>query len=160
MNTFLGILGIIWSSPYTILSYVLFSILKLTRQVEKTYWTKYLIATVDLRNEGWFCRILFSNRGWAGWTLGGMNFVVDTNNTRWWRTVAHECRHSLQYYWWGILFLPAYILASIFIFLFIPSKHSYYDNPFERDAREAAGQPVNIHKSSWSDGPNDRWAWW
>ncbi len=46
----------------------------------------------------------------------------------------HEHVHIRQYERWGILFLPAYFLSSIFVWL--RGKHPYYDNPFEKEAFE------------------------
>ena len=46
----------------------------------------------------------------------------------------HEHVHVRQYERWGPLFLPAYILASLY--LWIRGRDPYLDNPFEKEAYE------------------------
>jgi hypothetical protein len=48
-------------------------------------------------------------------------------------TRSHERVHVRQYERWGLLFIPAYLLASFY--LLVRRRDAYYDNPFERDAR-------------------------
>jgi hypothetical protein len=50
-------------------------------------------------------------------------------------TRDHERVHVRQCERWGPLFLPAYLLASLFIFL--RGGRAYRDNPFEREAYDA-----------------------
>lgn len=45
---------------------------------------------------------------------------------------AHERVHVRQAERWGILFIPAYLLASLLAWL--RGQDPYYDNPFEREA--------------------------
>ena len=52
---------------------------------------------------------------------------------------AHERIHVRQYERWGPLFLPLYLLASLWAFL--TRRHPYRDNPFEREAYERDGSP-------------------
>jgi len=97
--------------------------------------------------------------GWRGWSGPGVIVIRDGLDTdAYMRTVRHELEHIWQQLWWGPLFYPAYGLASVWIWCFMPSKHSYYDNPFERAARRVAGQPVDIPKELWRG--DDRWIWW
>lgn len=49
----------------------------------------------------------------------------------------HELVHVAQYERWGPLFVPAYALCSIWVWL--QGGRPYLDNPFERDARDRAG---------------------
>jgi len=49
----------------------------------------------------------------------------------------HETVHILQYERWGPLFLPAYFLSSIYMWLV--GRRFYRDNPFEREAYNADG---------------------
>ncbi len=44
----------------------------------------------------------------------------------------HELIHVRQYERWGPLFVPAYLLCSLVIWL--RGKDAYRDNPFEREA--------------------------
>lgn len=52
------------------------------------------------------------------------------------RAREHELVHVRQYERWGLLFVPAYLLASLGVWL--QGKHAYYDNPFEREAYRIA----------------------
>jgi hypothetical protein len=48
----------------------------------------------------------------------------------------HELVHVRQYERWGLLFVPAYLVASLW--QKARGRHPYWDNPFEREAyREA-----------------------
>jgi membrane protein YqaA with SNARE-associated domain len=47
-------------------------------------------------------------------------------------TRAHERVHVRQYERWGVLFLPAYLAASVYAV--ISGGHYYFDNVFEREA--------------------------
>jgi hypothetical protein len=48
-------------------------------------------------------------------------------------TRAHERAHVAQYERWGPLFIPAYLLSSLWAFA--RGGHPYLDNPFELEAR-------------------------
>jgi hypothetical protein len=60
--------------------------------------------------------------------LGRDEFLLDL-------TRDHERVHVRQCERWGPLFLPAYLLASFYIFL--RGGRAYRDNPFEREAYDA-----------------------
>jgi len=49
---------------------------------------------------------------------------------------AHELVHVGQYERWGVLFVPAYLICSLLIWL--AGKDAYRDNPFEREAYRVA----------------------
>jgi hypothetical protein len=51
-------------------------------------------------------------------------------------TRAHERVHVHQYERWGVLFLPAYLLASAYAAA--RGGHYYFDNTFEREAAARA----------------------
>ncbi|MDC0935164.1 hypothetical protein OAS39_02680 [Pirellulales bacterium] len=48
----------------------------------------------------------------------------------------HELVHVRQYERWGPLFIPAYLICSLFIWL--RGGNPYFDNPFEREAYRIA----------------------
>jgi hypothetical protein len=50
---------------------------------------------------------------------------------------THECGHVRQAEIWGIAFVPAYLLASVWAFL--RGRHYYTDNWFEKDADRRSG---------------------
>jgi len=52
------------------------------------------------------------------------------------RTRGHERAHVRQCERWGPLFIPAYLLASLWQYLH--GRQAYHDNPFERAAREGS----------------------
>jgi hypothetical protein len=51
----------------------------------------------------------------------------------------HEQVHVRQVERWGPLFLPAYVLASLWAWS--RGGHYYHDNRFEIDARRSCGEP-------------------
>ena len=48
------------------------------------------------------------------------------------RTRRHELVHVAQYERWGLLFVPAYLGCSAWLWL--RGRDPYWDNPFEREA--------------------------
>ena len=68
--------------------------------------------------------------GAAALTLG--HVVVGRDEHALERTRAHERVHVRQYERWGALFLPAYLVASVYATL--SGGHYYFDNAFEREA--------------------------
>ena len=51
----------------------------------------------------------------------------------------HEQAHVRQVELWGPVFIPAYLLASLWAWA--RGRHYYLDNWFERDARRTCGEP-------------------
>jgi hypothetical protein len=68
--------------------------------------------------------------GASAMTLGHVVLGQDRNALDWSR--PHERIHVRQCERWGPLFLPAYLLASLWMLL--RRKNPYRDNPFEREA--------------------------
>jgi hypothetical protein len=50
----------------------------------------------------------------------------------------HEWIHVRQYLWWGPLFLPAYLVNSLWHRLH--GRDEYFDNDFEKQARKLSGE--------------------
>jgi hypothetical protein len=50
----------------------------------------------------------------------------------------HEQAHVRQVEWWGVAFIPAYLLSSLWEWS--RGRRYYLDNWFERDARRACGE--------------------
>lgn len=148
------ILGNVWALPNTVFSAFYLFAMFVAGQIGFGRFTDWAIALTV--KPGSFVHRKMESGGWAGWSSGV--FIIlrnDYSNNQ--RTIAHEERHVLQQMVFGVFQPIVYFLASIFIFAFMSNRHSYYDNPFERDARKAAGQQVDIPKEVWK---GDRWSWW
>jgi hypothetical protein len=65
-------------------------------------------------------------------TLGHVILGVDRDALETAR--SHERVHVRQAERWGPLFIPAYLLVSLWVRL--NGRDAYHDNPFEREARE------------------------
>ena len=74
--------------------------------------------------------------GAAAITLG--HVVIGRNQTDLERCRGHEQVHVRQYERWGPLFLPAYFAAALIARL--RGGDAYFDNPFERQAREESDE--------------------
>jgi hypothetical protein len=72
-------------------------------------------------------------RGADAMTLG--HVVLGRNARALEVTRAHERVHVRQYEAWGPFFLPAYFVAGAYEL--IRGRHPYFDNRFEREARQA-----------------------
>ena len=82
----------------------------------------------------WLLRNAPLVRGAAALTLGHVVLGVDRealDDTR-----DHELVHIAQYERWGPIFLPAYGLCSLVLWL--AGRQPYWDNPFERAAYRQA----------------------
>jgi hypothetical protein len=168
MKQALIILGVLWLLPITILVW-LFYILPLTlRDIEYIGQPSFMVFHFQLISKrSWYARLW---RDWLGWS--GPCVIIARNPDNLFtpvkasmaKIIIHETRHCYQQFVFGPLFYPAYILCSIVLWMlgkFTSRKiHAYLDNPFERDARRAANQQVNIPPEQWPQGSNDMWPWW
>ena len=75
-------------------------------------------------------------RGAEAMTLG--HVVLGRNARALEVTRGHERVHVRQYETWGPFFLPAYFLAGACALAM--GRHPYFDNQFEREARQAEMQ--------------------
>lgn len=76
-------------------------------------------------------------RGPAGGFASAITFghtILGQNETALDLCRDHEHVHVRQYECWGPLFLPAYLLCSLVLWL--RGRDAYRDNPFEREAYE------------------------
>jgi hypothetical protein len=83
-------------------------------------------------------------RGFAAMTLG--HVILGFSAARLEQLRPHEHVHVRQAERWGILFIPAYLLAGLWQGL--RGRHIYYDNPFELEAfaMDALVAKTNTHK--------------
>ena len=163
MTYFLRTLGFVWLLPATIITWAVYVLpLWAFGCIKWDGWHSYLIARFKLvNNDGWYARAW---RDWAGWGGPCVMILKDLPtelDDRWVEvTEKHESRHCIQQFLLGILFHIIYGVDLIYLWLFRKDKHAYLDNFLERDARQYAGQRVDIPRSEWPQGPNDRWPWW
>jgi hypothetical protein len=157
----LNILKTLWMLPVSILVW-LFYILPLWAtshiRYEKRLSPIVLLFRVNKEKTCWYAR---SWQKWWGCSLPHTLILHwDIPDKYIDGVISHEFDHEHKWENWGIFFTPAYWGATIFIWLFQKNKHAYLDNPFERSARKAAGELVDIPRERWMDGPNDRFPWW
>jgi hypothetical protein len=182
---FLRLLGFVWLLPVTILVWTFYVLpLAFLDEIRWDGWHSFLVARFRLVDpkEGigsWYYQ---QWHNWAGWS--GPCVLVYKNASI--RSLArglhaaphsvlsvlkHEERHCVQQFLFGPLFYPIYFLSSVVLWVYgevydlvwggYPAKsHPYYDNPFERDARRAAGGVVDIPPHMTGVANDNRWPWW
>jgi hypothetical protein len=91
------------------------------------------------------CRIvgLWLAGGASAMTLG--HVVIARDRASHDRTRAHERVHVRQCQRWGPLFLPAYLAASLAMYL--TRRDPYRDNPFEREAFSKSSRTGALSKN-------------
>jgi hypothetical protein len=106
-----------------------------------------------ISKHSWYAKLW---RDYYGTGLWGVMIMRNADHT----TMLHEGNHCKDWFWMGGYGLLFYFLNSVWIWMFQKTKHAYYDNWFERRARTAAGQQIDIPPEQWPDGKDDRWSWW
>lgn len=81
--------------------------------------------------------------GAAALTLG--HVVLGLSAAALQRTRAHERVHVRQAERWGPLFIPAYLLASAW--MWVRQRDAYFDNPFEREAYDEVERGLGLRGS-------------
>lgn len=83
--------------------------------------------------------------GWSyrAITFGHVVLCVDALDDA---TLHHELVHVRQYERFGVLLLPAYVLASLAALM--GGGHAYRDNRFEVEARRLSGSQARVTSSS------------
>ena len=128
------------------------------RELGYTITKAWRFTTVD---DTWFHNQVMLKLKIAGFASG--NFIVISGTLpaeREETVIKHEEAHVLQAYEYGILQPIAYGGHSLYIAITARdfSKHAYYDNFFERQAREYAGQDVDKPREDWGN-PDNRFFW-
>ena len=117
----------IWPRPYTLLGILLG--LFATIMGAKMQFKEHIFAF----SGGHLPKILKHlpfTKSFVAITLGHVVLAESLDSqSQFWR---HECVHVRQYERWGILFVPAYFLASLWVWAH--GNHPYRDNPFECEA--------------------------
>lgn len=157
----LRILGFLWASPVTILSWIFFFLPHYFKGTfQNVYMRKDLAIVWDVDNYSKFGRNAMD--GWYGFVLGANVCVIDPPHgmDELKPYFKHEIKgHVTQYFIFGVFFFPLYIAHTAWLLAFCKDKHSYLDNFLERWARKVAGQKVDVPREEWMDGPNDRYPW-
>jgi hypothetical protein len=134
----------LWASPGSLIG-LLMSLVAVTTGGHARVVTGVLEA-----HGGWVTRLLLRGNPWTGSiaaiTLG--HVVLGTDEATLERTRRHERVHVRQYERWGPLFIPVYLLASIYVGL--RGFHAYLDNPFEVEAY-AVDDPRTNQRSAGGD---------
>ncbi|MGP1718358.1 MAG: hypothetical protein ACTS9Y_14385 [Methylophilus sp.] len=91
---------------------------------------KLRVAQGVLEVHGGKLALWFMRRGFAAIALG--HVILGFSAGRLEQLRPHEHVHVRQAERWGILFIPAYLLAGLWQKL--NGRHMYYDNPFELEA--------------------------
>lgn len=169
MKKLLRTIGFIWLLPMTLIVWLFYVLPLMWKDLKFVGWADLFVAHFTVKSKhSWYAKVW---REWLGWS--GPCVVVTRDAVEEWpelpsseiekanqRTLKHELRHANQQFVFGPLHYPLYGLMSLWIWFFVKWKHAYLDNPFERDARKAAGQRVNVPPDLWPKGPKDRWPWW
>ena len=142
MNKIVKYAGFVWAFPVTffgLLYVLLFWALgwyKWHKSTEMSLvWTfNFEKSPVWLRNT-W--------RGWAGQAVGNV-VVLSEKGSQDPRVLTHELKHVDQVMRLGVFQPIVYLLCLIAIKIGCPGSNPYFSNPFEIDARRAAGQIVDV----------------
>jgi hypothetical protein len=143
MFDFKRVLGFIWAAPVTVvgLAYTLLFAAagwysSLGRHADALVWQLNADEAPPWLNKAW--------SRWGGHCLGNvvvLKYSPDTDRGR--VTLRHEQEHVHQCMTLGIFQPILYGLAYLGL-MCSRHAHPYYDNPFEIDARRAAGQVVDV----------------
>jgi len=122
-------MGSIWTLPNTLIGWL--AVVALCGETERT-------RPVGLRGKYYVIKSgcsMYKIMDYAmigGITLGEVVIIRIESLSK--RVIAHEAGHVAQYRLWGLLFLPAYLVASVISR--IRKGNWYRDNHFEVQARE------------------------
>lgn len=128
----MGILGIIWALPYTLVGLFLGGIGLCTggRARIRGRTIEFFGGAVT-----WFVTRLPHGKSTLAFTLG--HTVLGQSALSLDTAREHELIHVRQFERWGPLMGPAYLLSSLV--LWIAGRQPYRDNPFEREAYDKGG---------------------
>ena len=113
----------LWASPNTLIGLVFgLLLLPLGARFRRVDGVLEIAAMRRLPRRRW---------PFAAITLG--HVILGTHAQDLERLRAHELVHVRQCERWGLLFLPAYLLAGVW--QWVRGRDAYWDNPFEMEAR-------------------------
>ena len=120
-------LGVLWAAPCTLAAIGL--ALLLIPSGVRLYRHRRVVVCCG-GGIAWLLRRVPVYGGAAAMTIGHAVLARDEASLD--RCYEHELVHVRQYQWWGVFFIPAYLIASIGLALL--GRDPYRDNPFERQA--------------------------
>ena len=137
-------LGWLWALPLTLMgfTYVTFFCLFGWYKSIGRHGDALVYELVPERMPAW---LTGAWKHWSGHTVGNvvvLNGNPDTHRGR--ITLRHEQEHVRQGMALGIFLPVLYFIAYTSLKAGCRHSHPYYDNPFEIDARRAAGQVVDV----------------
>lgn len=122
-------LGYLWAAPNTLAALLIFGGLALASRGRLRI--RRGVVEISGGAVAWFLRRgTVLPGGAAAMTLG--HVILGTDDATLDHVRDHEHVHVGQYTRWGPLFIPAYLLASLWAA--VRGNHFYRDNPFERAA--------------------------
>ena len=141
------VLGMIWASPITAVCF-LFYILP--------FWALGWYRYIGFRDVAWLWKVQETApdwlhrlwKGWAGHCVGNAIVMIEDPDIskRFQVVLTHEQEHVYQCMKLGVFQPIFYYLIRLVIWVSCSHAHPYYDNPFEIDARRAAGQVIDYKK--------------
>lgn len=116
----------LWASPASAIGLLLATVTGSLRGAA------LVAGVIEIHGPGlrWFLTHATFVRGVSAITFGHVVLACDARELE--GTRAHERVHVRQYEQWGLFFIPAYVLASVWAAA--NGRHAYYDNYFEREA--------------------------
>lgn len=136
--------GIVWASPITIVCFLFYVL---------PCWVMGWYEYIGWRDNCWLWKVKmqapeFMHRMWKGWAghcVGNIVVMVESPDAskRFQIVLVHEQQHVRQCMRLGIVQPILYYANRLAITWACKNSHSYYDNPFEIDARRGAGQYVD-----------------
>lgn len=143
MSTIARWVGYAWAAPLTLLGLVYVTLFtffgwhkRVGRRDNALVWQLVLGKAPSWIDRSWM--------RWGGHTVGQVVVLkADVDSDRGKIQLKHEQEHVHQCMVFGIFQPILYGFAAVGL-MFCRHAHPYYDNPFEIDARRAAGQVVDV----------------
>jgi hypothetical protein len=163
--------GFFWILPVTILFWVFYLLpLLMLNELQWDGWQSFLVVRLRLRDPDMGVGSTYYQR-WQNWEGGSGPCVIIYKNfsvvgrycpERLHKTLVHEERHVDQIFLFGPLYYLIYVGCAVWLWCSghvfgWNHHHPYWDNPFEQDARRAAGEPMYI---DYKTRIRDIWPWW
>ena len=143
MSKVARIAGYVWAAPLTLLGLIYTTVFTLLGWYKRlgVHGDALVWQLVPEKSPSWLDKMWLH---WGGHCIGNVVVVkVDVTSDRGKITLRHEQEHVYQCMVLGVFQPLIYGLAYVGL-RFCRHAHPYYDNPFEIDARRAAGQVVDV----------------